>query len=111
MNLRLENPMAPEDVFDTTLICLAEISVNILRDRNKGNARRLYRIEKLAREIDALANIYEGHLPEDFIDRGEKFVKWIEKDMQSLLSGCQGEEAVTPPPCHATPTHPSKVNH
>ena len=43
MDLRLDNPMPPDDVFDTTLICLAEISANILRDRNKGNANRIYR--------------------------------------------------------------------
>lgn len=85
--LNVSNPMSPDDVFQTTLICLAEVSHNILKDRcnPKTHQKRLYWLERMKTAIDALQLTYDGYLPDNFIDRGEKFMKWIEVDMNSLL--------------------------
>lgn len=83
--LDLSVPMAADDVFQTTLLTLAEVAYKLLKDRNPNNAKRLYWLEKMRDSIDAIANSYIGYLPNDFVDSGEVFHTDIEKSVVKLL--------------------------
>lgn len=83
----MNKPLTPEEAFQITLLVMAEIAKNLLLDRNTTHAKRLYWLEKLDKDIEALNRTYEGYLPEQFQNKAERFYRMIETDIEHLLKG------------------------
>lgn len=83
----MNTPLTAEEAFEVTLLVSAEITKNILKDRNPGHPKRKYWLDKLDKDIEGINRTYSGFLPDNFQARAEKFYKMLEIDIQFLLKG------------------------
>lgn len=78
----------PEDTFQLTVLTMAEVAHNVIKDRtDPRHAKRLYWLERMQTAIEGINKTYEGHLPDDFTNKGERFHRLLEADMAYLLKG------------------------
>lgn len=84
--------MQPDDVFQITLLSHIETAMKIMKDRCKGNKKRLYWLDKLDAIVEAIDRTFIGFLPDYFVSRSMFFERKIEKLLVSLLSALSGEE-------------------
>ena len=91
MNPPMSKPLSGEDAFAVTLLATCQAVVNILTQRlsSETDARkrekRKYWLEKLNAAIVATDSTYDGYVTEQFQNRFEKYHRWIETDINSLL--------------------------
>lgn len=82
----MNKPLNAADTFEVLLLTMAEITKNILVDRNPCHEKRKYWLEKLDKDIEGLNRTYEGFLPDQFQDKAERFYRMIETDVNWLLA-------------------------
>lgn len=82
----MATPLSAEDAFQVTLLVAAEITKNILKDRNPNNEKRQYWLDRLDRDIEALNRTYSGYLPDSFQNKAERFYRMVETDINYLLN-------------------------
>lgn len=78
--------MSKEDTYDIVLISMIANWIAILEKRNAGN---LYRTSRLSTMQELLLGkiepSYKGSIPEEFQNVAEKYMGWIEKDLNTML--------------------------
>jgi hypothetical protein len=77
--------MTTRDTFDITLISVIDMLTQVLIERNAGNRYRQSRLETMYDKLHQAEKSYEGYIPDEYINRSEKFVKYIHNDLNSLL--------------------------
>jgi len=90
----MNRQLNPEEAFDITLLVMAEISKNILLDRNSKHEKRKYWIGKLDKDIEGINKTYAGYLPDYFQVRAEKFYKDMERLFNKLLKDYRAAEDI-----------------
>jgi hypothetical protein len=91
--MKLDAPCSPEDTFQLTVLTLAEVAHTVIKERTdaKKHSRRMYWLDRMLTAIEAINTTYDGYLPEHFQNKGERFHRLIEADMNYLLKGCKTE--------------------
>lgn len=84
--------LTPEEAFQVTLLVNAEMTKNILIDRNKNELgivakRRRNLLKSLDNIIEAINQTYKGKVPESFMKRAETYYMTTEAAMTTLLRG------------------------
>lgn len=84
--------LTPEEAFQVTLLVNAEMTKNILIDRNKNELgivakRRRNLLKSLDNIIEAINQTYKGKVPESFMKRAETYYVTTEAAMTTLLKG------------------------
>lgn len=82
--------MKPDDTYDIVLISMVANWLRILLERNaKQEVRNHFRISRLETMqnllLEKIEPSYKGSIPEAFINRSEKYMSYIEKDLNSML--------------------------
>ena len=87
----MTKPLNGEDALAVTLLATCQAVATILRDRlhtapdTNTRAHREYWLERLNRAVVAVDSTYDGYVTEQFQNRFEKYHRWIETDINSLL--------------------------
>lgn len=84
--------LTPEEAFQITLLVNAEMTKNILRERNANTEghlgkRRRNLLKSLDNIIEAINQTYKGQVPENFMKRAETYYMTTEAAMTALLRG------------------------
>lgn len=98
-----ERPLTPEEAFQVTLLVNAEMTKNVLADRNANEPgaigkRRRNLLKKLDSLIEAINQTYAGHVPQNFLKRAETYYLTTEAAMNTLMKGykANGQHNQTP---------------
>ena len=84
--------LTAEEAFQVTLLVNAEMTKNVLSDRNANTLgiigkRRRNLLKKLDNLIEAINQTYMGQVPENFRARAEIYYTTTEAAMNTLLKG------------------------
>jgi len=89
--------LTAEEAFQVTLLVNAEMTKNILAERNATTPgiigkRRRNLLKSLDSLIEAINQTYKGKIPEGFIKRAETYYTSCELSMNALLKGYKAGE-------------------
>ena len=87
-----DKPLSAEEAFQVTLLVNAEMTKNVLMDRNQWTQgvigkRRRNLLKKLDGLVEEINQTYKGKMPENFIKRAETYYQTTEAAMSTLLKG------------------------
>jgi len=77
--------MTPNDTFDIVNISVIDALLNVLMERCKGNRYRISRLQSMYDLLHKIETSYEGYIPDEYINRSEKFLKYMHTDLNSLI--------------------------
>lgn len=83
--VKIRYPMKPADCFQSTLLAMAETSLNIIVDRAKPGTRRWNKLQAMKEKLDEVDETFEGHLPENWVKEAEMFFVTVEAALGRLL--------------------------
>lgn len=84
-------PLNAEDALAITLLSVCEVVKNVLTDRcPPANKKRLYWLDRLDRDIEAVNRTFDGYLPGDFIEASTEYHAAIELAVNNLMRRFRG---------------------
>lgn len=90
-NVPVFQVMTHRDTFDIVLVSVIDMLTQVLQERNADNQYRLSRLKTMYEKLHQVEQSYKGYIPDEFINRSEKFVKFIHADLNSLLKDLPNE--------------------
>jgi len=89
-NIPIYKIMSPNDTFDIVNISVIDALLNVLMARCKGNRYRLSRLQSMFDLLHKIEVSYEGYIPDEYINRSERFLKYMHTDLNSLIKDIKG---------------------
>ena len=82
--------LSADEAFDVTMLAMIEAMADTICQRHPEKTRRWNQARALQERAHSINDTYVGTFPQEFVARAEKFYKWVETDINSLLKDYKG---------------------